>query len=201
MNRRLLMGVVGLLALARCAPAPPPPPVLNLTITGTAEQNPDPTGRASPVAVRVYQLSGTAKFSQADVFGLMNNEAKNLGAEEATSSMEFLIAPGESKKGDCRPQADGLGDRGCRAVPETLTTRNGARRDRQRARSDRSLGHARPAGTDAQMRVKLTPKRMNPTTERGCRSTSSCIRNGRHTVNGTVIGPARPDHRAESVRS
>ena len=117
MNRRLLLGVVGLLALARCAPAPPPPPVLNLTITGTAEQNPDPTGRASPVAVRVYQLSSTAKFSQADVFGLMNNEAKVLGSEEATSSMEFLISPGESKKVTCRPQADGLGDRGCRAVP------------------------------------------------------------------------------------
>ena len=111
MNRRLVMGFVGLLALAHCAPAPPPPPVLNLTITGTAEQNPDPSGRASPVAVRVYQLSGTAKFSQADVFGLMNNEAKILGAEEATSSLEFLIAPGENKKVtvDLKPMVSAIG--------------------------------------------------------------------------------------------
>jgi type VI secretion system protein VasD len=111
MNRRLLMGFVGLLALSRCAPAPPPPPVLNLTITGTAQQNPDPGGRASPVAVRVYQLSGTAKFSQTDVFGLMNNEAKVLGSEEATSSMEFLIAPGESKKVtvDLKPMVSAIG--------------------------------------------------------------------------------------------
>jgi type VI secretion system protein VasD len=111
MNRRLLMGFVGLLALAHCAPAPPPPPVLNLTITGTAEQNPDPTGRASPVAVRVYQLSGTAKFSQTDVFGLMNNEAKVLGSEEATSSMEFLISPGETKKVnvDLKPMVSAIG--------------------------------------------------------------------------------------------
>jgi type VI secretion system protein VasD len=111
MNRRLLIGFFGLLALARCAPAPPPPPVLNLTITGTAAQNPDPAGHASPVAVRIYQLSGTAKFSQADVFGLMNNEAKILGAEEATSSMEFLIAPGENKKVtvDLKPMVSAIG--------------------------------------------------------------------------------------------
>lgn len=111
MNRRLLLAGIGLLSLAQCAPAPPPPPVLNLTITGTAEQNPDPSGRASPVAVRVYQLSGTAKFSQTDVFGLMNNEAKVLGAEEATSSMEFLLAPGESKKVmvDLKPMVSAIG--------------------------------------------------------------------------------------------
>ena len=66
---RLMVALVGLFALARCA-GPPPPPVLTLTITGTAEQNPDGAGRASPVAVRVYQLSGTAKFEQSDVFAL-----------------------------------------------------------------------------------------------------------------------------------
>ena len=111
MNRRLLLGFAGLLVLAHCAPPPPPPPVLNLTITGTADQNPDPSGRASPVAVRIYQLSGTAKFSQADVFGLMNNEAKILGAEEATSSMEFLVAPGEKKKVsvDLKPMVSAIG--------------------------------------------------------------------------------------------
>jgi type VI secretion system protein VasD len=111
MNRRLLMGFAGLLVLAHCAPPPPPPPVLAMTISGTAEQNPDPGGRASPVAVRIYQLSGTGKFSQADVFGLMNNEAKVLGAEEATSSMEFLIAPGEKKKVsvDLKPMVSAIG--------------------------------------------------------------------------------------------
>jgi type VI secretion system protein VasD len=111
MNRRLLMGFAGLLALAHCAPPPPPPPVLGMTISGTADQNPDPGGRASPVAVRIYQLSGTAKFTQADVFGLMNNEAKVLGAEEATSSMEFLIAPGEKKKVsvDLKPMVSAIG--------------------------------------------------------------------------------------------
>lgn len=113
MNRRLLLGggCVGLLGLARCAPPPPPPPVLNLTIVGAPDQNPDPAGRASPVAVRVYQLAGTAKFSQADVFALKDNEAKTLGAEEATGSMEYLVSPGETKKLtiDLKPMVSAIG--------------------------------------------------------------------------------------------
>ena len=97
MNRRLLLGSLVLLALARCGAAPPPPPVLTLVITGTADQNPDGAGRSAPVAVRVYQLVGTAKFSQSDVFALKDNEAKTLGAEEAAVSQEYLIAPGDKK--------------------------------------------------------------------------------------------------------
>jgi type VI secretion system protein VasD len=97
MKYRLLLGFVCLLVLAHCAPAPPPPPVLTLTIAGAADQNPDPAGRPSPVAVRVYQLSGTAKFSQSDVFALKDNELKTLGSEEAAGSQEYLIAPGDTK--------------------------------------------------------------------------------------------------------
>ncbi len=148
MNRRLLLGFAGLLALAHCAPAPPPPPVLNLTITGTAGQNPDASGRASPVAVRVYQLSGTAKFSQADVFGLMNNEAKVLGSEEATSSMEFLIAPSETKKisVDLKPMVSAI--RGGGAVSGHRPCTVALDRCGQRAWTDRSHGHGRPSGSD-----------------------------------------------------
>jgi len=112
MHRRLLLGCcLGLLALTRCAPAPPPPPVLNLTIVGSADQNPDASGRASPVAVRVYQLGGTAKFSQADIFALKDNEAKTLGTEEATGSMEYLVSPGETKKLtiDLKPMVSAVG--------------------------------------------------------------------------------------------
>ncbi len=47
--------------------------------------------------MRVYQLTGTAKFTQSDVFALKDNEAKTLGTEEATSSQEFLVAPGEKQ--------------------------------------------------------------------------------------------------------
>lgn len=107
MNRRLTpsfsgaLTLSGLLILAGCGgpppPPPKPPPVLNLTITGGAGQNPDAGGRASPVAVRIYQLSGTAKFEQTDVFALKDREVATLGAE-SQGSQEFLIAPGETRK-------------------------------------------------------------------------------------------------------
>lgn len=98
MNRRHVLSCLALLALARCGAAPPPPPVLTLTIVGTTGQNPDPSGAGAPVAVRVYQLTGTGKFMQADVFALKDNEAKTLGTEEAATAQEYLISPGATQK-------------------------------------------------------------------------------------------------------
>ena len=104
MNRRMTLAFLGLLPalspLTGCGgpppPAPKPPPVLSLMITGGGDQNPDAAGRASPVAVRIYQLSGTAKFEQTDVFALKDREALTLGTE-SQGSQEFLIAPGEKR--------------------------------------------------------------------------------------------------------
>ncbi len=111
MNRRVILGLApAVLALAYCAPAPKPPPVLQLTIAGSADQNPDASGKAAPVAVRVYQLGGTAKFEQTDVFALMDNAAKILGAD-LVGSQEFLIAPSETKKVtiDLKPMVSAIG--------------------------------------------------------------------------------------------
>jgi type VI secretion system protein VasD len=106
MNRRLSLGLVSLLALTQCGSPPPPPPVLDLTIKGGAD-------RASPVAVRVYQLAGTAKFEQSDIFALKDAEAKTLGTEAApgSSSQEFLLAPGDTKqvKIDLKPGVSSIG--------------------------------------------------------------------------------------------
>jgi type VI secretion system protein VasD len=111
--RRLLVlgfGALSLTTLTQCAPAPKPPPVLNLTITGTADQNPDTAGRASPVAVRIYQLAATAKFEQADVFALKDHEMQTLGPE-SMGSQEVLISPGDTKtvKVDLKPMVSSIG--------------------------------------------------------------------------------------------
>ena len=107
----LLPTLAAPLALLRCAPPPKPPAVLTLVMMGSADQNPDGGGRAAPVAVRVYQLSGTAKFEQTDVFALKDNEAKTLGTQAAAGSLEYLISPGETKtvKIDLKPMVSSIG--------------------------------------------------------------------------------------------
>ncbi|MGG5820959.1 type VI secretion system lipoprotein TssJ [Falsiroseomonas sp. HW251] len=84
------------LAAASCASPPPPPPSVTLSIQGGADQNPDPTGRPSPVALSVFYLTQTAKFERADVFALTERERDTLG-QDSTGSEQFVIAPGESR--------------------------------------------------------------------------------------------------------
>jgi type VI secretion system protein VasD len=100
MRRRSLLQFLSVLgaslALPRCSPAPKPPPVLTLVMTGSADQNPDLSGKPSPVAVRIYQLTATAKFERGDVFALTEHEQQTLGQDDA-GSQEFVLSPGESQ--------------------------------------------------------------------------------------------------------
>lgn len=93
--RRALLGLFVLLVVTAAAP-PPPPAVLTLTIVAGADQNPDPTGHPAPVAVRLFELNGTAKFERADVFALTEHEQQTLG-EEGQGSEEFVLRPGETR--------------------------------------------------------------------------------------------------------
>ena len=97
--------------LASCAPAPKPPPVLALTMVGGADQNPAPDGTAAPIAIRVYQLTSTAKFERADVFALTDRETETLGTESA-GSQEFVLTPNEKRKLDpmeLKPMVQAIG--------------------------------------------------------------------------------------------
>ena len=100
MRRRSLLQFLPVLgaslALPRCSPAPKPPPVLTLVMTGSADQNPDLSGKPAPVAVRIYQLTATAKFERGDVFALTEHEQQTLGQDDA-GSQEFVLSPGESQ--------------------------------------------------------------------------------------------------------
>lgn len=94
LTRRLLLATPA--ALAACAAPPPPPAVLELRIIGGADQNPDPSGKPVSVAVRLFQLTNSAKFERADVFALIEREKQTLGADSPASE-EFVIAPGETR--------------------------------------------------------------------------------------------------------
>ena len=94
-TRRALFAIAALAAGVAGAP-PPPPAVLTLTIVAGADQNPDPSGRAAPVAVRLFELNGTAKFERADVFALTEREQQTLGTD-SQGSEEFVLRPGETR--------------------------------------------------------------------------------------------------------
>jgi type VI secretion system protein VasD len=108
-SRRSLLPLFPALALARCA-SPKPPAVLTLTMIGSAEQNPDAANRPAPVAVRIYQLTQTAKFERADVFALTEHEQQSLGQDNA-GSQEFVLSPGETqtKTFELKPGVQAIG--------------------------------------------------------------------------------------------
>src|SRR5437879_6300913 len=89
------MALITVVAAVGAAP-PPPPAVLTLTIAAGPDQNPDPSGRPAPVAIRLFELNGTAKFERADVFALTEHEQQTLG-EEGQGSEEFMLRPGETR--------------------------------------------------------------------------------------------------------
>jgi type VI secretion system protein VasD len=94
-TRRAVLGVCAALATTGGASAPPPA-VLTLTIAAGSDQNPDAAGRAAPVAVRLFELNGAAKFERADVFALTEREQQTLG-DESQGSEEFVLRPGETR--------------------------------------------------------------------------------------------------------
>jgi type VI secretion system protein VasD len=93
MKRRT--AIAGLLALGACA-GPPPPASVTLNVAAGADQNPDQSGRPSPVAVQVFFLKGTARFERADWTQLTERERDTLGPDSGGSE-QFVFGPGERR--------------------------------------------------------------------------------------------------------
>jgi type VI secretion system protein VasD len=68
------------LALAACAAKPPKPVETKAMLAASEDVNPDSTGRASPIVVRIYQLRGDTEFNNADFFTLYEKDKETLGA-------------------------------------------------------------------------------------------------------------------------
>ena len=110
MRRRSLALLPAALLLAHCGPEQKPPAVLTLSIAGSADQNPDINGAPAPIAIRIYQLTATAKFERGDVFALTEREQQTLGTDSA-GSQEFVIAPNEKRtlKFELKPMVQAIG--------------------------------------------------------------------------------------------
>lgn len=85
------------LFLAGCAGASPPKPTTASAVLAVApDANPDETGRASPVVVRVYELKQADAFNSAGYFALMEHEQATLG-DSLVHREEFELSPGETR--------------------------------------------------------------------------------------------------------
>jgi type VI secretion system protein VasD len=100
MNTSRLRWAVPLLAVfvAACGSAPvvePPPPPVTVTVSlaAASDVNPDVDGRASPLVVRVYELTDGSAFAAADFFALWGQEQQVLAAAPA-KRQEFQLVPG-----------------------------------------------------------------------------------------------------------
>jgi type VI secretion system protein VasD len=86
-----------MLVLANCGGSPPPPTTVELTLVAAPDVNPDPSGRPSPIVVRIYQLAATGAFDSADYFQLHDKEAAVLGAN-LLDRQELALTPGATEK-------------------------------------------------------------------------------------------------------
>ncbi len=100
MKRALLSAALGAAAwaLAGCAGTPPPKPTIMATavLSAAPNVNPDETGRASPIVVRVYELKQPDAFNNAGYFALMDHERKTLG-DSLVHGEEYELSPGETR--------------------------------------------------------------------------------------------------------
>lgn len=91
--------------LAACAAPPKKPTVVQANVAAAADVNPDTSGRASPVVIRVYELKNLTAFQNADFFSLYERGKETLGGE-LLASEEIILRPGEKKHFERPLQAD-----------------------------------------------------------------------------------------------
>lgn len=94
-GRRALIGATALAALQGCGGTPPPPSVA-LTLKAAADVNADASGTPLPVAVRIFGLTSSARFSAADAYSLIDRESAVLG-DEGRRVEALSLRPGETK--------------------------------------------------------------------------------------------------------
>ena len=95
----ILTGAAAAVLLVACKsapPAPPPPQPVVVHLQAAADLNPDSTGRASPLVVRVYQLRQDTAFLGADFFTLYDHDKESLAADLVTRE-EYTLKPGDAR--------------------------------------------------------------------------------------------------------
>jgi type VI secretion system protein VasD len=84
------------LLLAACGAKPVKPTTAHAQLIVASDANPDNSGRASPIVVRLFQLKNDGEFATADFFALYDKEKETLGAS-FISREEYVLNPGETR--------------------------------------------------------------------------------------------------------
>ena len=95
--RALVLGCAFVLAACATSRADDPPVRTKTYLQAEPDLNPDATGRASPVVVRVFELKSDAEFVAADFFALYERERDALGSS-LLSRQEYVLKPGERRE-------------------------------------------------------------------------------------------------------
>lgn len=80
---------------AKKPPAEPKPAALDVATVASADLNPDSTGRASPLVLRIYALKALTEFDKADFFALYEKDEQILAADLVKRD-EMILKPGET---------------------------------------------------------------------------------------------------------
>ena len=83
----------------------PKPTVAQIDLRAQATLNPDDTGRASPLRVRLYELKSVSAFNGADFFALYDHD-KDVLAADIVVREEIQVEPGMQKTFTRRPGPD-----------------------------------------------------------------------------------------------
>jgi type VI secretion system protein VasD len=70
---------------------------LELTLVGGPTLNPNTQGHASPVIVRIFDLSSTAAFEKADYAGLFEHPGESL-QQDILAQEEVVLRPGDTQE-------------------------------------------------------------------------------------------------------
>lgn len=92
----LSLSVIFVLSGCGTSGGPPEPITIDLTISTSKNLNPDIEKRASPIVIRIYQLTQIDTFNNSDFFALYEDD-KSILAKDLTFREEFEIKPSQSK--------------------------------------------------------------------------------------------------------
>lgn len=86
------------------------PTKLDARIEASSKVNPDDSGRASPVVLRIYELKKVDTFQNTDFFSLYDKESATLG-QDMNGREEVELQPGGSKtvKREVQPDTQYIG--------------------------------------------------------------------------------------------